>query len=361
MNVSVVGAGRLGQLRATAIPADGWQELTACPICGEAEHVFDVARIDPGGPITAACAACEHGFLRRRPTESWVAGYYASEWDAAGRALTDRRPVTVKPDPKMAKLAGDRLPAGAAVLDVGAGFGQQLLGFQQAGLAPHGLEASEHRAAYVRETLGIPCSTVPVEEAEAPDDLRLVVSHHVLEHVADPHSFIAAQVRLLGDDGLVAVAVPSLWHELPPQAFHYVGHLSLFTPRSLTLLLAAHGLRVVSLTETFELLVVAERGDPALQAPADPAFAERVSAWARRPFGDSGRHTIAWRKSRRPAHMYDDEVVSTGRARLLELGTRGALKRVGDPSLRLLPVDVRETDGLPVVVGHETYGQAWIK
>ena len=144
----------------------------------------------------------------------------------------------------------------------------------------------------------------------------------------------------------------SLWAELPPQSFHFVPHLSLFTLASLTTLLAAAGLRVIAKREDRELQVLAVR-DPAARPVAAPAdFAARAGTWATAPFGDDGRRQLSWRKARRSDAIYDLETRATRRLPSLR----------GDKPWRALGIQVSGPPEAPVNVRHEVAGApVWIK
>ena len=369
MLVAVVGTPVLGPLRSASVPAGEWDMLAACPVCGGAEALRDVAVVegDEPGAIVAACVACEHVFLRRRPRDAWLAAFYAEDWDREGRSAGDGHPREPQSPDKVAGFCAPALPPGARVLDIGAGFGDQLLGFRARGHEVHGVEMSGHRAAYVRDVLGIPCPQGPIDANEMPGRADLVFSHHVLEHVADPAQVIERSVALLAPGGHVYVAVPNLWAEHPPQTFHFAPHLSQFTLRSLTRLLARHGLDVVRAQEGRELQVLAVLREGPVREPAaaDPErFWARLGAWVLDAFGSApGRRVLAWRKSLHAQRVYDAKRAAGVRARALG-ATSAAARRVpgvplgirrrvapfaAAPTLRVLPVEVSpEDEVLPV-------------
>jgi SAM-dependent methyltransferase len=374
----------LGPLRSAAVPAADWEELTDCPICGRGEDVRDVAVVEGAelGAILAACVDCEHLFLRRRPRGAWLDAFYADDWDsvrgASGDGLAARRP---RPADKVAGFCDSDLPDGARVLDIGAGLGDQLLGFRERGYEVHGVEPSGHRAAYVRDVVGIPCPQGSVAENELPGPADLVFSHHVLEHVLEPAEVIAGAAAALAPGGHTYVAVPNLWSEHPPQTFHFAPHLSQYTLRSLRRLLARHGFELVRSAEDRELQVLAvlRDGPVADVEPGDPeAFWARVGAWVEGAFGAAtGRRVLVWCKSRDRSRLYDAKRVRTLQGRRIGLARaamrRGhdlprAVRRHVDPyasssTLRLLEVDVRaEPPVLPVRVRYpDGPAPIWVK
>lgn len=385
MHVAVTHSPLLGGLRAAYLEESAWQQLSACPVCATAAHLVTVGVVEAQvrGLVTTTCTDCAVVFLSRRPSTSWFDRFYADSWDSSGRQKGVKKRRTNR---KVADFCGDQLPESARVLEVGLGFGAELLAFRERGHTVQGVERSRHRAQHVEETVGIPCAFGALEDLDLPGDWDLVYSNHVLEHTDDPAASIERQAALLGERGMLYVAVPDLWHEHPPQTFHFAPHLTVFTLRSLSRLLERHGLRVVRSSAKRELQVLAARGpmDTSPASPVEPwgdverdAFLDRVREWTLAAFGDAGERprTLAWRKSSEPDALYEREIVATPFAgRLIGAAARGSSGLLGrlarrfapdytaDPSLRTLPVRVRGEEVLPVVIHHP--GQRppiWVK
>src|SRR4051812_22574986 len=147
---TITGEPVLNGLRTAQVDAGSWERLDRCPLCGSGEDLVDVGVVEAEttGPVTAACVACEFGFLARRPTAAWLESYYAGDWDEAGRAKLAGKGVRVKVNPHAHAFCAPHLPERAAVLDAGAGYGRALLAFKEAGHDVQALEPSEHRAQY---------------------------------------------------------------------------------------------------------------------------------------------------------------------------------------------------------------------
>jgi 2-polyprenyl-3-methyl-5-hydroxy-6-metoxy-1,4-benzoquinol methylase len=376
-DVTVLAAPVLHGLDAASVPAEGWEELTACGACGESGGLRDVIVVsgasEPGTAVSA-CARCEHVQLRRRPTQDWFDEYYASQWDARGRdSEQTRTPVS----DKVASFCAPHLPEGARVLDVGAGFGSQLLGFRGLGFEVYGLERSDHRAKHI-EALGIPCSFGPFERAELPSELDLVFSHHVLEHVGDPELVLRRCAGAVREGGLVYVAVPNLWHEHAVQTAHFVPHLSTFSERSLDTLMARCGLRVIERRVDRELQLLARRepaDGPAVAAHAD--FDGALATWLAEGFGAAeGERLLVWWKSPDKRTLYARDTRAARSARTLALTDRleGRLPAAGRSlRARMWPAAAARTarsvvvsasgDGLPPIAVRHPQARAvvWIK
>jgi SAM-dependent methyltransferase len=370
----------LSGLDEVTVPPGDWEELTACGACCEADALRDVVTVAgrlQAGTVLAVCDRCEHAFLRRRPTQSWFDRYYAAEWDARGRSADA---VETRVARKVAAFCAPCLGERARVLDMGAGFGSQLLGFRELGHEPYGLERSEHRAARI-ESLGIPCSYGPFERAELPEGLDLIYSHHVLEHTGDPELVLRRCADALQPGGLVYVAVPNLWHEHPVQTVHFVPHLSTFTERSLETLMARCGLEMVVRQVDRELQVLARRTEEQARSAqgSNEQFGAAVADWLIAGFGGGpGQHLLLWWKSPDKSTVYEWEVRAArasrhfARADALEkrlpLAGRAIRARlwpaVASRTARSLEVDalVEGSTKLPIEVRHPAdEATVWVK
>lgn len=213
--------------------------------------------------------------------------------------------VQVRPDTKILDFCTDHLSEQSSVLDVGAGFGAHLFSSKERGHTVRGIERSKHRARYLREHLGIPCTHTSLESATIEEHFGLILSHHVLEHVSDPAAVIQRMVQLLSNKGMLYIAVPNFWQEYPPLAIHFVPHLSWFTVKSLSRLLGKNGLQVVKKAVGIEiqLLAIKEAAPTTVYQDASDEssrsrFWSRTSAYMLDAFGShEGRHILVWSKA----------------------------------------------------------------
>lgn len=107
--------------------------------------------------------------------------------------------------PEIAALARLNLPRDAAILDVGCGRGDLLRK-----LAAVGFRRLRGVDAFISDELrypdGVSVSNAPLEALDGTYDV--VMLHHSLEHMADPHAGMRAVRRLLAPTGLAIVRVP---------------------------------------------------------------------------------------------------------------------------------------------------------
>ncbi|MEZ5245672.1 MAG: class I SAM-dependent methyltransferase [Acidimicrobiales bacterium] len=145
----------------------------------------------------------------------------------------------------------DRCPAGASILDVGAGNGLfTKLAVEEYGFVATGLEVSEESARFADSVLGVELLVGDVADHDGTYDV--VTAFSVIEHVADPAGMLSQLTARLRPGGLLVVATPNpgciqrrvkgirRWGMVCPPH-----HLNIFTSRGLERLLARAGFTVV--------------------------------------------------------------------------------------------------------------------
>ncbi len=146
-----------------------------------------------------------------------------------------------------------RFASGGKVLDVGCGIGNFLKFIHDRGYEPYGLDVSGFAVDYVKNELGFPVARGTFE-AVPPDwgEFNVITLHHVLEHLTDPISCLAEDVKpLLGKEGIAVIEVPNFgsidsrveradWEDLKIDQ-----HLSHFTIDTLKRCVTAAGMKVV--------------------------------------------------------------------------------------------------------------------
>jgi len=291
----VVKSPVLRGMRAVEVAPQAFENLPDCPLCRSKKFLKDVAIVERGAIVTA-CIDSEHVFFRRRPTVAWFNEFYKEDWDQRGR--TGRRKSANKTNNKIEQFCSAFLRPGSRVLDAGAGYGEALLAFQNAGHSVHGLELSAHRAQFLNQN-GIPCTNAAIEEFRTSEPFDLIVLHHVFEHLPNPQEVVAAIRRLLKPEGYVYIAVPDLWQEHPPKAIHFVPHLHWYSEKALTRILAAFDLSVVQSLTTKEIQILAVASEKRVSTPrgdhsSQADFLRRLQDQITNSFGEtSGCRTIA--------------------------------------------------------------------
>ena len=144
-----------------------------------------------------------------------------------------------------------RLSIGNRLLEIGCYTGFFLKAAEETGWKVAGIEPSEWASRYARETLHLSVTTGLFEETDfPPESFDAIVAFQVLEHVADPRTFLMRLSRLLVPGGLLVVEVPDIgsmaarlltkrWWMLKPV------HLYYFSRQTLARSLQETGFRVV--------------------------------------------------------------------------------------------------------------------
>ena len=175
-----------------------------------------------------------------------------------------RYEVHIDEPQEVARMLADLVPVGARVLDVGCGAGsvsRMIADTRNAKII--GIEPNPHRAAAARarglevyQDLFTPAIVQRLE----PFDVILFAD--VLEHVADPGSFLQFASRGLLPGGRVVASVPNVAHwsvrldllrgrfEYQPVGIRDSTHLRWFTADTVRSLFETNGLRVISLQHT---------------------------------------------------------------------------------------------------------------
>jgi SAM-dependent methyltransferase len=387
MQVEIRSRPFLTLFRPVEVPNADWRDLNHCVVCQSSEFLRDVVTVRAESPaaVLSVCLDCEHGFVRRRPRTSWFERYYTSDWDTAGREDVSTRSRDVVPDAKVLDFVREFLPQSSAVLDIGAGFGDRLIPFRDSGHRIHAMELSDHRARFLRDQLHVSTYTDPVGKLRPTEPMHLVSLNHVLEHIDDPRQMLEDAKKLLRPGGLLYVAVPDFWRELPPLGAHFVPHLSWFSSRSLCRLFRRCGFKVLKCAVSKEIQVIGELAGPtADDAGEDSSDAAREQFWDRTSqhflsaFGDkAASYSVVWSRSGDPEKHWDARLIE-GSGVASALVRLGALARRHVPLRRLwlrllpdymrgyplciLPIKVSGERRLPIEIRHADRGQTvWVK
>ena len=189
----------------------------SCP-CGAPLNDVVIAEVDRYRlPLTTVvCAAC--GTLRLEPylDEASLEDFYLNQYQQMYARAQDMPAYLAKQyayGKKILSVAGDSLPHGGWVFEVGCGAGGALKAFQEAGYRVAGCDYSARLVAEARRN--------GIEHAEQGtlDDLGkhlggvkadLIYLHHVLEHLNDPFDFLVNCRKNLNAAGRLIVVVPDV-------------------------------------------------------------------------------------------------------------------------------------------------------
>ncbi|MFH1239562.1 MAG: class I SAM-dependent methyltransferase [bacterium] len=245
-------------------------ETINCPLCESAKQDNLYSSCDFRYSISsdrfslAKCKACGFIFLNPRPAKEDIAKFYPGDFN--------RRPDSVlykliAPSFKAARQQTIRalkiIKGRGKVLDIGCGNGDFLLAMYEQGYDVSGAEpnaaAEEFCPAQIRGRIVYK----NLEDcAFSNQSFDIVTSFQSLEHAHDLNGLLAEVSRILKDDGLLYLCLPSadFFEARFFKAYYYnlevPRHLYFFNKKSLEAILSKHGFKTrVFLSETlFELV-----------------------------------------------------------------------------------------------------------
>jgi 2-polyprenyl-3-methyl-5-hydroxy-6-metoxy-1,4-benzoquinol methylase len=206
----------------------------ACVICGSAHQISFRSAI---GERTY-CPACFHGHRRSIPDYSYTTTAMCSLGSDATRLssqLEFLRPC---------------LSAGATILEIGCATGElaallhshaSLGGYEAIELSP----AAEIAEKKVTKLHRQPLAQLQATGALRPQSFDLVIASHVIEHIADVQSEMAAMRAILKDDGSLFLEVPNGSGSDVLPFDDNASHIHFFSVNSLLHLLSVHGFQCV--------------------------------------------------------------------------------------------------------------------
>lgn len=203
---------------------------TACPCCAAP------ADTRPPSPAYAACSRCGHRWCG--PAAQTGSRYYESLAQRNDLQTPWFQRKTAERAAALGALIG---PQVRRILEVGCAEGAlgQAVKAAHEGVVYDGVELSQD-ADRARQVLNQVFQTPAPQVDAAPYDL--IVSFHVLEHIADLGPELQAWRRLLAPGGRVLVEVPHRSGHPLLDSDRNPEHLHQFTPASLAMLLTSQGL-----------------------------------------------------------------------------------------------------------------------
>lgn len=187
--------------------------VTTCPACGgELVPWIAVESGEPSDPRTfplERCVSCGTSVTGGEPptAEAYEAGMYAPGKPRASGIVDAFQKATVGQPVRMLRRAG--LPAGAKVLDAGAGPGRLVEALGEGGYDASGIEPSVRSTAIATEA-GRDVTRASIEEwdgATGPYDAAVL--WHVLEHLDDPGAALGRIASWLRPGGMLLIGVPN--------------------------------------------------------------------------------------------------------------------------------------------------------
>ncbi len=207
-------------------------ENKLCPLCGSASRrAFEKYDI-----WIADCGECGHRFAEFDPKTEQIKAVYGDDYFSGGGAGYD----DYLTEESLLRAAGERYAGIVAkfaepgmMLDIGAGAGFILKGFEKAGWKGRGVEINQTMARYGQENLGLDIYAGTIEAYPYDDQFDLVAMIQVIGHIPDPVAALKKAASLTRPGGLLLIetwrrdswtarAFGKNWHEYsPPSVLHW--------------------------------------------------------------------------------------------------------------------------------------------
>jgi SAM-dependent methyltransferase len=234
-----------------------------CIICGETSGQARFVGGDERYRTTdetftvLACSSCGMMRLSPMPTPEQIRSFYPqSYWfapDKKGISLAERyRRLVLRDHVRFVVQALREYEGKGRLLDVGCGGGLFLGMMKERGWDVVGLDFSAEASEVALKSQGVHVEVGSIEQAPfAPESFTAITMFHVLEHLVDPGTSLAAARKLLKPGGKLVVQVPDAgtlglklfgirWNalDIPRHLYH-------FRSKDLERLLEAQGFHVV--------------------------------------------------------------------------------------------------------------------
>jgi len=224
----------------------------SCPLCGgQKSSVFARPVFRDEALNYRLCANCGLVYQSPRKTPEELAAFYEREYRRLYQGSEEPTAKDLAVQQGRAQALGaflqDRLPAVKRHLDIGCSAGlllKHLNGLY--GCQSVGIEPGQAYRAYAQKD-GIPIyPTLEDLRASFAERFDLISLAHVLEHLPEPHAYLASlRETLLTQDGTLLVEVPNLYAH---DSFE-TAHLVAYSSHTLSQMLATAGFAVLALRE----------------------------------------------------------------------------------------------------------------
>ncbi len=249
----------------------------SCVVCSNKMMAISCVTDRQGKQYLTLGLCCQCGFLQhiKRPPKEWYANFYRKSWDP-GKKTQENWPEKVEPRTTYMNLTYGYVQPGQRVLEIGSGWGGLIYAFKLAGFECQSIEATEHRSAFIRERLGIPCFTGEAEDVPLgtdnfqPESFDLIISTHVLEHVYNTRQVLEHTYGLLRETGMALLEVPNYYQENFIQNTHDMSHTCNFSQPNFLYLLQSIGFDLVrDFSDETNILLLVRKAPPLTQEQRD--------------------------------------------------------------------------------------------
>jgi hypothetical protein len=196
-----------GILRGSRCPNCGWVGGTSTPVVGGALGLKAIRSCGGCGLLFRPMGITDERLLRGYYSYVYANADLATDMHAATDAPAVAERVRAEGKDRAALLA--RLApglAGGQIAVVGCSWGYEVISLRQAGFDAFGVEIGAPRREFGRKQLGIEIYPDVAAAGAARGGCDLVLSSHMIEHVARPSEYLDAMVRALRPKAMIHIA-----------------------------------------------------------------------------------------------------------------------------------------------------------
>jgi 2-polyprenyl-3-methyl-5-hydroxy-6-metoxy-1,4-benzoquinol methylase len=199
---------------------------------------------------TDICLCCGLISHHRIPAAAELAAFYEHDYrqEYHGEVTPSERRVyrAWRNSQRIVGQLRDWIPPETSVLEIGAGIGCTVKGFQNAGYHASGIEPHRGFQHFARKRLGASVINASLGDLSARQSHDLILMVHVIEHLRSPSQSLHRVRDLLLDGGLLYLECPNVAAPFAnrPKLFHYA-HIHNFSIATLSLMVEKCGFEVV--------------------------------------------------------------------------------------------------------------------
>jgi SAM-dependent methyltransferase len=233
------------------VESDAW-----CRAC-EGRNLSQIGEKD--GFALMRCADCKTVVVNPYPTDAELMEFYRDYGKTTD--YLRKKDSKVRRSLGRVKLIMDQGVPGDRFLDVGCSVGYVVEAASRMGLRGHGIDIDPVAIDIARKNFGSAgeFETIAIEDLAARGDkFDMVYASEVVEHVRDPESFIRSIAAVMSPDAILYLTCPDGAHFTVPRNFANwpmvcpPNHLTYFSRKGMTKLLARHGLTVEKFRPAFK-------------------------------------------------------------------------------------------------------------
>lgn len=219
----------------------------SCPVCSSINKT-EIGEKD--GWHLVRCSDCALNYLKTMPTQAQLDEYYAKYYLIEKNTKNNARKISRF---KRRIFPLSLLANGKKFLDIGCSTGFAVEAAHQLGFEATGIDVGEGAIEVAKKEFPhnefhhMTCQQLAEQTT---DKFDFIFCAEVIEHLDDPHSFVASIRKMLNDDGLLYLTTPDAGHfKVPKNILNWYDtippeHTMLYTKNTMKQLLAMHGLNV---------------------------------------------------------------------------------------------------------------------